>query len=893
LVEATDPNGTFPVLSASPLPAGANLEDRGDGSAIFRWTPAEGQAGQYEISYTASDGVLQAARWASIVVTSASDTDGDKLPDDWEREHFGNLAADGSGDADSDGLTDYQEFLNGTHPMASNAPDVPRIVSPADDSEVSTLTPQLVIENSTDPDDDPISYIFELSADEAMQSIVDRITNLPSGFSESAWTISAELADNTLYYWRVRATDGFGYSTWAYGSFFVNLTNDPPQVCLINRPQVGGQVDRLRPVLEVINSTDVDRDDLTYGFAAYSADDPATPLVSVSDLLPGADGTTDWTVSMTLADNAEYLWQAIVTDEHGESVATQMAAFTINTVNDAPGAPTIAAPEAGEEVAVTNLVLEVGNAHDLDGDVLSYFFELDTVNTFSSANLLTSAGVHEGNGITGWSVSDLAEDTTYYWRVKAGDGTAQSPWAIGQFFVNAANQAPGIPVLKNPGNMAWVPTDTPILEIYPSTDSDQDPITYWFELGLDADFTDSVVIEQTEAPEWTTGTALSDNTTYYWHVQAVDEHGAESGWSQPASFFVNSNGVDDSPQIALLQPSENLFTNTAEIELVWEDSDPDSNASIGLYVDTDGTGEDGNLIAGELQEDADGEDDRLLWDIGSLDEGTYYVYAVISDDLSSAASYAPGSIIVDRTAPLITMIPAGGAYSNPVIVTVSVDETGSLYCTKDGSMPTTESIPYGRPIELSDSATVACLAIDAAGNLSTVSSQSYTITVTANLAPVANAGDDFSIFLGDMADPDGSASADPDNGPGPTVFSWQFVSLPAGSGLTADDITDADTLHPHFVPDVTGTYELELAVADGQDSATDRIRVTCNEETGQDILGDLDGDADIDSDDLNIFVAAFFACNGDAAYNARCDYDGDGCITFVDYQIWHGFYYNQ
>lgn len=46
----------------------------------------------------------------------AEDTDRDQLPDDWERFHFGSLAATGSGDTDQDGLADGAEWEAGTNP---------------------------------------------------------------------------------------------------------------------------------------------------------------------------------------------------------------------------------------------------------------------------------------------------------------------------------------------------------------------------------------------------------------------------------------------------------------------------------------------------------------------------------------------------------------------------------------------------------------------------------------------------------------------------------------------------------------------------------------------------------------------------------------------------------
>ncbi len=45
------------------------------------------------------------------------DSDEDGLPDGWETGHFGNLNSDGSGDADLDGLTDMEEYEQGSDPQ--------------------------------------------------------------------------------------------------------------------------------------------------------------------------------------------------------------------------------------------------------------------------------------------------------------------------------------------------------------------------------------------------------------------------------------------------------------------------------------------------------------------------------------------------------------------------------------------------------------------------------------------------------------------------------------------------------------------------------------------------------------------------------------------------------
>jgi hypothetical protein len=97
---------------------------------------------------------------------------------------------------------------------------------------------------------------------------------------------------------------------------------------------------------------------------------------------------------------------------------------------------------------------------------------------------------------------------------------------------------------------------------------------------------------------------------------------------------------------------------------------------------------------------------------------------------------------------------------------------------------------------------------------------------TQNAVPNANAGDDISVSINKIVVLDSLASNDPDNGPQSLAYSWIFVTVPTGSGITNDDLAQANTSSPSFVPDVAGTYVIRLTVSDGQNSDSDNVAVT-------------------------------------------------------------------
>ena len=464
IVQAYDADGSYPTISASPLPAGATFTPQGQANglttAVFDWTPIVGQAGQYAITYTAANGTLTTSQQASIQVNSAVNTNNNGIPDWWEIKWFGQLI-DASADASGDGLTNLQKYQLGLNPLVSHVPTVPTIASPVNQGRAPEFTPDLAVLNSTVPDGLAITYAFEVYSDQPMTNMVASVSGVMSGTNTTSWMVPARtLSEDTWYYWRVKATALSCTSKWANASFFVNTVSHPPGPFNISSPVNGSQVNTYMPVLSVTNSTDVNQYPLTYTFQVYS-DHAMTNLVVASPAVPqNPSGTTSWTVNVQLQEGAWYYWNCVASAPNA-STPSASASFLVNALVQPPAAPAIASPAQGATVAATAVALTVNNAFDADNDTLSYSFEIDTVNTFDSPSMQMSGSVPSGAAQTLWNVSGLSDHTQYYWRACAFDGQIQGPWSVGNFFVDIVHVPPSVPTVLNPGDRSWVVTPPP------------------------------------------------------------------------------------------------------------------------------------------------------------------------------------------------------------------------------------------------------------------------------------------------------------------------------------------------------------------------------------------------------------------------------------------------
>ena len=150
------------------------------------------------------------------------------------------------------------------------------------------------------------------------------------------------------------------------------------------------------------------------------------------------------------------------------------------------------------------------------------------------------------------------------------------------------------------------------------------------------------------------------------------------------------------------------------------------------------------------------------------------------------------------------------------------------YSWSFASLPATSSATLS-----STTASSTSFVADAAGDFTvrlTVSdgeltSDAVECTATAtNTAPVANAGPDQDVTLGDLVQLDGSQSSDP-NGDDLT-YAWTFASQPNGSAAV---LSSATVANPTFTADVAGEFVVELTVSDDElTSSPDQSTISVN-----------------------------------------------------------------
>ncbi len=296
------------------------------------------------------------------------------------------------------------------------------------------------------------------------------------------------------------------------------------------------------------------------GLAVIDVKDPANPI------LVGYHDTPR--LALRVATDGNYVYLANLDS------GVLIFRYTGSVSNHPPRTPTLLAPEHNQTISDTATPTFRLTTEDIDGDRVRFEIQVtkgDDTRTFSTG-FVTSG---EEAAVT-VPVEQALTAGTWSWRARAVDERgAISNWSTVRNFTMNVNTPPSVPTLIAPTVGATVSATPSLLLRASDPDGERIKLEIQVANGTDVrtfttDFVDSgaEVVYTVPADQ-----PLSDGQ-WNWKAKAIDEHGAESAWSEAWSFTVATNRAPAVP--TLIAPAPNaVVTPTPTFRLRTDDPNGD------------------------------------------------------------------------------------------------------------------------------------------------------------------------------------------------------------------------------------------------------------------------------------------------------------------------------
>jgi predicted phage tail protein len=287
----------------------------------------------------------------------------------------------------------------------------------------------------SDPDADTVVYELYLDTSNPPATLA---------YSGSSTSASVSTSDGTIYYWRVRAYDGYGYTTFSPVWWF-GADGTPPPTPALQAPSNGAQITATPVNFDWSDVTDFSN--VSYEIEITPGGTSTTPASNYSAVL--ADGT--------------YTWRVRAVDGPGNTSAwTSSWWFELDSTP--PPTPTLLTPADGAQL--TNGTVDFDWSDVTDPNGVTYQIEISPIGTFPT---------------TASAYTTTLADGVYSWRVRALDGfgnaSSWSPWR--SFAIETV--APPQPTLLAPADGAQLTNST--VDFDWSDVSDPNGVTYEIEIA--------------------------------------------------------------------------------------------------------------------------------------------------------------------------------------------------------------------------------------------------------------------------------------------------------------------------------------------------------------------------------------------------------------------------
>jgi PKD repeat protein len=201
------------------------------------------------------------------------------------------------------------------------------------------------------------------------------------------------------------------------------------------------------------------------------------------------------------------------TDGTWSKFAAGNGCLVLTLITNPPATPTIVYPSAG----AINVPVSVSfKWHSVLG-ASTYRLQLSTAANFSAI-------VKDSSGLTDTSLtlSNLSNNTNYYWCVNATNTVGTSSWSTTSTFITVAG-LPGPVLLVSPLDTAKIQSDLVLLvwnKALPAVTK------YMVQIATDSGMSHVLLVDSTVTDTSTILMSLTTNTSYWWQVKACNS----SGW---------------------------------------------------------------------------------------------------------------------------------------------------------------------------------------------------------------------------------------------------------------------------------------------------------------------------------------------------------------------------
>ena len=424
-----------------------------------------------------------------------------------------------------------------TYPML---PLVPVLISPENGAINISATPSL--RWSTIPNS--LSYSVQIAREPAF---ITPVYEKDSLLLPEHTVPASVLSHDSVYYWRVRGKNQFGFGAFSQPWSFTVVAELPAA------PQL----------LSPANDTTVYTNVVTFawlvspGAASYTVQVSSDSLFSDSVIYVTNITSRKYTSRAgVLSYNSTYYWRMRGTNLNGNGAWSGSRRFSTTSASPPP---VLLSPANGQAGVGLTVLLDWSNSVN----AVSYDLMLATDSLFQ--NVIADV---RSLGVSQYSVPSplLTYFTRYFWKARTNNSIGSSDWSATWSFRTLQIGAPGTPVLQLPANGAlnvstmpnlrWtVPANTSHYRLNVSVDSTFGIVTY---------IKDTILPPEFILPD----SALAFNTNYYWRVQAVN-YNQSGNWSSVFRFRTAAYGSGLPGKPVLESPANNSNNVSAVALLNW------------------------------------------------------------------------------------------------------------------------------------------------------------------------------------------------------------------------------------------------------------------------------------------------------------------------------------